>query len=185
MIKNSSKQTGSVFIVVIVIVVIAIIAGLGFIFWNQQNKAATEKTPVTTKSTNKDLSKTESPAQRLILSDWSIEFTVPVNLKLGDIYYYKTHIAEGPEYYGFTTNRVRAQGDACNNQVTGNLVTLNRSTTKSGAGTLLNNAAIGGYFYYAGSSVGDITPTPACLLTDEAVQDRALLNELVKSVATQ
>jgi hypothetical protein len=186
MIKNSSKQTGSVFIVIIIVLVVAIAAGLGFILWNNlQKKAAPEKAANTTKNVAKDSDEPVTTLQSLALNDWYVKFAVPAKLNLDDVYYYKTHIAEGPEYYGFTTDRVRAQGGMCDNQVTGNLTTLTRLTAKNGSGTLINDTAIGGYFYYIGSSIGDITPTPACLLTDAAVQDRALLDELVKTVAAQ
>jgi hypothetical protein len=186
MIKNSLKQTGSSFVVVIIILVIAIAAVLGFIFWNDiQDKPSSEKVTSSKSTTDNSKKDDEVKPRYLSISDWAVKFTLPTGLMLSDIYYYKTHVGEGPEYYGFTTNRVRAQGGACDNQVTGNLVTLTRSTAKDGNGTLINNTAIGGYFYYSGSSVGDIVPTPECLLTDIAVQDHASLDEMIKSLAVQ
>lgn len=174
MVKLSQRQKGSAHIVIIVILALVIIGALGFAFWNNsQGKNQTVKTATTT------VTKPVAP-QYLDASDWSVKFTVPMGLNVNNIVYYKTHIAEGPEFYGFTTNRVKAQGDICDNEAVGNLVVLNRSSTKSGEGTLINNDPIGGYYYFL-----DDTPVESssnCLKTDIAVQDRALLDELVKSL---
>ncbi len=178
--KNFQKQSGSVLIVIIIVLAVAVLAGLGFVLWNNMHANPALKTGSSTTGT----SSTPKP-ESLTIADWSIGFTLPSGLKLSDVVYYKTHVGDGPDYYGFTTNRVKAQGGACDNQVTGNLATLTRSTSKNGSGTLVNDTAIGGYYYYLGSSAGDIDPTPACLQTDIAVQDHGFLNDMVATLSAK
>lgn len=183
MLKNSKKQSGNALIVIIIIIAVVILAGLGFVLWNNIHYNSTPNaTNPSTNTTDTNTTTTPKP-ESLNLADWSIGFTLPSGLKASDVVSYKTHVGEGPDYYGFTTNRVRAQGGTCDNEVIGNLDTLNRSTTKNGSGKLVNDTAIGGYYYYLGSSVDDIDPAPACLQTDIAVQDRAFLNDMIATLS--
>ena len=189
MIKHSSRQTGSAHIIIISLVILVIAGVLGFVYWNslmKKNSTLSKTESKTTQQTdNSAAKKAQSEAQELKISDWSIKFTVPDGLKLSDVYYYKTHVGEGPDYYGFTTDRVRAQGGYCDNEVTGNLVTITRSTSKTGEGTLINNNPIDGYYFYSDNSSGGLTPTPECLTTDAANSDRTLMNQMVKTLSSE
>jgi hypothetical protein len=177
MTKQSQRQTGSAHIVIIVILILAILGALGFVFWkNIQNKTQPASAPST--STTKDSTVT----QYLDLPYWSVKLQVPEGLDLSNLVYNKTHIAEGPEFYGFTTNRVKAQGGLCDNEAVGSLVILNRSLAKDGYGTSINTDPIDGYYYFLdGTDGGSISD---CLKTDIAVQDRLLIDALVKSVSS-
>jgi hypothetical protein len=185
MIKNSSKQVGSAHLIIITIIVLAILGALGFVFWNNFAKKSPTNTSNESTKTDKPTQDTQPAAKKLKLDDWSVAFTVPTDLSVKDVYYYKAHVGEGPDYYGFTTNRVRAEGGYCDNQVTGNLLTLTRNSSKTGEGTLINTEPIGGYYFYADSTNGGITPMPECLTTDAANSDRALLDQMIKTISTE
>ena len=175
MIKHSQNQTGSAHIVIIISILV-IIGALGFVFWNNiQNK--TQPASIQTTNTTKD----STAAEYLDLPYWSVKLQVPEGLDLSNLVYNKTHIAEGPEFYGFSTNRVKAQGDICDNEAVGNLVVLNRSLIKTGGGLLITEEPVKGYYYFL-----DDTPVESssnCLKTDIAVQDRALIDKLVRSLS--
>lgn len=188
MIKQTAKQTGSAHVIVISVIVLAIVGALGFVFWNSyinKKPAPVVSQTKTVSQTNSAVQKDQPAAQELKIDDWSIKFTVPSGLAVGDIYYYKAHIGDSPDYYGFTTNRVRAQGGMCDSEVTGNLIMLTRSTAKTGASTPINQTPINGYYYYSDTTDGGITPMPQCLATDAANNDRALLSQLVASIRAE
>jgi|GEM_PF-2133221 len=178
MIKTHFKQTGSAHIIIVIILILAILGALGYIAWNDlQGKNQTHKS-----DSNKTTATVSVAPQYLDLIDWSVKLTLPTGLSMNDVVYYKTHVGDGPDYYGFTTSRVKAQGGLCVNQASGNLAILNRSSTQqTGMGSLINSNPIGGYYYYIDDTDGGISPLPNCLSTNIAVQDRALLDKLVKS----
>lgn len=186
--KKNTEQTGSAHIGIVIILVILVIGLLGFVFWNNVHgkNQTTQVVTDTNTSTSVKPNTTVGPIiaqESLSVNDWSIKFMIPAGLVKSDVDFYKVQVGEAPMYYGFTTNRVRAQGDLCDNQVTGNLITLNRSSTKNGNGTLINKNAIGGYYYYESSSSDEIDPTPECLTTSIAVQDHTLLDDMINSLS--
>jgi hypothetical protein len=179
---NKQNQNGSVHIVITGVITLIIIGAVGFFYWSNFLQPRNEKTIVkSTPVTSTGVSPKEK-IETLTLSDWGVEFDVPSNLKKADIYYYRTHVAEAPDYYGFTTDRVRAQGGLCDNEVSGNLAKLDRSSIKSNTSTLVNETPIGSYYYYLTSTIGDIDPAPDCLMTEFAVSDHKLLDEMIKTI---
>jgi hypothetical protein len=172
----SQTQKGSAHIILIAVLILAILGAIGFIYWkNIQSKPQPIAERTTSTTTDPE------PTQHLNLPYWSVKLLVPEGLDLSTLVYYKTHVAEAPEFYGFTTNRVKAQGGICDNEVAGSLVVLNRSKTKSGDGTLINNEPIGNYYYFLYDT--PVESSSNCLKTDIAVQDRTLITKLVNNLS--
>ena len=183
---NKQIRYGNTTIIVVFVIAVGILAAVGFLFWqNFIQQKANEKTSVVPSK----IVKATPAAVTLGVADWGIKFIVPDGLKLTDVINYKAHVGEGPDYYGFTTNKVRAQGGLCDNQVSGNLSELDRFTTKTGNGgtyfnngTLLNEKPINGYYYFLWSSVDSLDTAPACLQTDFAKADHQLLDKMLRTI---
>src|SRR5687768_9094971 len=113
MIKNSSRQNGSMHVVIIVILIVALLGALGFVFWQNFTQKSEEKTA--NQSTTKNESKPKEDDGLLKLADWGIEFTIPDGLKTTTVKYSKSATKDTPpqEVYVFTTARIQALGGEC------------------------------------------------------------------------
>lgn len=159
MIKSSSKQTGSAHLIITTIVILVLLGALGFVFWkrlNTQNKpqASSEKITSTKQTTAPDY---------ITLSDWGVTFKVSDELKSTQVTYTKSQSADGSSY-AFTTKRIHDLGGSCAAQPFGNTQILIRFTEKPIAtpdGELLNDPAIGGYYYVLSA------PASSCSIVDK------------------
>lgn len=187
MIKNSFKQKSDIFIVTMIVLVIAIIAGLGFILWN--NISDRTATPDNMKDSH---TLAKSPAvspDYFTVSSWNVKFKIVDQLKSTEIKYYERKSADTPSqtYFSFTTTRTQALGGSCATQPFGDTEILNRYTDKPIAtpdGELLNNVAIGGYYYVLSSSVNACSTIDHGSPSDVEIKDQASLKTSIETIAS-
>lgn len=150
---------------------------------------------------NKKLKKAESQSTAestegfLAIDNWGVKFELTDTLKTTEVKYYARTTSDTPSqsYYAFTTDRIRDLGGKCTDQQYGDTVLLYRYSEKPVAtpdGELINQNALGGYYYVMTSPIASCsgfnangqmkTPSPT------EVSDRTALKESIsKLVAVQ
>jgi hypothetical protein len=192
MIKNYQKQSGSALVVVIVIAVVAILGALGYVIWNNFFGSINTETEqvVTQPNTPSD---NVSDENILTINNWGIQFAISDSLQSTKVMYNERSTNDEPprNYYAFTTERIQRLGGKCAERQFGDTVIVYRYTEKPIAtpdGELINEEAIGGYYYVLTS------PIAACSGFNEndqmiepsqvEIDDRAALKDSIRTLTS-
>jgi hypothetical protein len=207
-IKSNSKVPKILKTLGIVLLVIIALGGVGYSVyaWQQNNSLTSDLKQKDSDNKrladeNEELKKAESQSTAendegfLVIDDWNVKFELTGALKTTEVKYYARTTSDTPSqsYYAFTTARIRDLGGKCNEQTYGDTVLLYRYSEKPEAtpdGELINQNALGGYYYVVTSPIASCsgfdandqmkTPSPT------EVSDRAALKDSIgRLVAAQ
>lgn len=200
MIKNTYKQTGSAHVAIIAILIVALIGALGFIFWQKytEKNAETRSTAQTATANQKDDSATSTQADRYTtLEDWGVKFKADDSLKATTIVQYKQKEQgkDGRDYYLINTERSeQAAKKNCPSLSDPTGLAVYRFQDKPAAnsdgqlleleGTLLNSAAVNGY-YYVSTQLGFTCPGgQSTQASDNDIDSATEVGSIVASLRT-
>jgi hypothetical protein len=204
--KNISnfKQHGGIHVIIISIGAAVLIGIIGFFYWSNFLQTRPESKAQTTDQKNENADKKLSESKdsktntgdKLIISDWNVEFTLLPELQGTEVKYYQHKSTDGQFSYSFTTSRIQALGGECNKQTSGSVnfgdtIIVTRFKEKPVAvpdGELINEESINGYYYALGA------PIAACSSFNEnggtgrtaseiELKDTAALRKFVKTLA--